>query len=63
MLLRAGQVVTIDLTRRDTRLPEVRVQSGDQIIVQRRGTVMRDTGTLLAAIIGTPAPILIATLN
>lgn len=63
MLLRGGQVVTTDLTRRDTRLPEVRVQSGDQIIVQRRSTVMRDIVPPMPAIIGAPAAILIATLN
>jgi polysaccharide biosynthesis/export protein len=41
-LLRDGRETTIDLTRPSIELAEVRVHSGDQIIVERRTNLFRD---------------------
>jgi protein involved in polysaccharide export with SLBB domain len=41
-LVRNGQTILVDLSRPDSELAELRIRSGDQIIIDRRGNAWRD---------------------
>jgi protein involved in polysaccharide export with SLBB domain len=57
MLMRNGQVISLDLSRPLNGSTEISVQSGDQIIVPRRRSVLRETIAPIASIAAATASI------
>ena len=57
-LLRAGEVITIDLTKPEQGTAQLPIRSGDQIFVDRRSTVFRDYVLPIISVAGATAAIL-----
>jgi protein involved in polysaccharide export with SLBB domain len=49
-LVRAGQELRVDLRRPHTELAATSIRSGDQIVIDRRGSFVRDVLTPIASL-------------